>query len=96
MNTTIKVDEDFIPVIKEYPGFGELTTGSSDPNRILFTALSMLNNPLINQFLLDCKLKLKDRMTGTAIFPREGMDLLDGAVYSAPVENAVAPAKENV
>jgi len=63
------------PTIKEYPGFGELTIGTSDANKVIVTALCMLDDPRINQFFLDNKLKMTDRITKTAIFPREGMSL---------------------
>jgi len=79
--------EVLTPVIKEYPGIGELVTGSNDPNKVLFTALCMLNDPTINQYLLDCRLRLADRITKTVIFPREGMSLPEGQVFSAPAEN---------
>jgi len=69
------------PTIKEYSGFGELTIGTSDANKVIVTALCMLNDPLINQFFLDNKLKMVDRITKTRIFPREGMFLPDG-VYT--------------
>ena len=74
------------PTIKEYPDFGELTIGISDPTMISFTALCMLNDPQINQFLLDNKLRMSDRVTKTKIFPREGMALPEG-IYTEPTEN---------
>lgn len=74
------------PTIKEYPGFGELTIGTSDANKIIVTALCMLDNPQVNQFFLDNKLRMSDRITKTRIFPREGMSLPEG-VYTEPTEN---------
>lgn len=66
------------PKIKNYPGFGEITLGTSSHERIIFTALCMLNNPQVNQYLLDHQLKLIDNLTKTRIFPREDMTLPDG------------------
>lgn len=86
--------EENIPIVKSYSGFGELVTGGSDATRVILTAICMLNDPQVNQYLLDCKLRLSDRLTKTAIFPREGMSLPDGNVYVS-VENASTPAVEN-
>lgn len=86
--------EETIPVVKSYPGFGELVTGGSDPTRVMLTALCMLNDPQVNQYLLDCRLRLSDRFTKTAIFPREGMSLPDGNAYVS-VEATSASVVEN-
>ena len=67
------------PKIKEYPGFGELIIGSSDTNKVLLTAICMLDNPRVNQYFLDNKLKMVDRITKTKIFPREGMSVPEGS-----------------
>lgn len=77
------------PKIKEYPNFGELTIGSSDVTKVIVTALCMLDHPLVNQYFLDNKLKLTDRITKTKIFPREGMRLLEG-VYHEPKEEQLS------
>lgn len=83
-----RAGEDRIPSVQEFEGFGELTVGGSvaggDVNRLVFTALAMLNHPLINSFLLANKVKMSDRITKTRIFPRPGMSLLDG-VYEEEV-----------
>jgi hypothetical protein len=86
--------EEGIPVVKSYPSFGELVTGGSDVTRVMLTALCMLNDPQVNEYLLDCKLRLSDRLTKTAIFPREGMSLPAGNVYVS-AENNTASLVEN-
>ena len=73
--------EDKIPVLKNYEGFGDLIVGRSADIKVLITALCMLDHPLVNQYLLDNKLKLSDRITKTSVFPREGMSLPNGQVY---------------
>lgn len=79
-------NEDNIPKVQEFEGFGELTVGGSvasgDITRVLFTVIAMLNDPTVNSFLLANKLKMTDRVTKTKIFPREGMALPNGEVYS--------------
>jgi len=89
-------DGEEIPVVKDYEGFGELVTGSSDPTRVILTALCMLNDPKVNSYLLDCKLKMSDRITKTQIFPRAGMPLSDGSVFVPPVENPASAPEEEV
>lgn len=69
------------PQVKNYPGIGELVVTGGDPIRVMLTALCMLNNPQVNGFFLDNKLKMSDRLTKTQIFPREGMALPDGQTY---------------
>ncbi len=85
--------EDNIPTIQEFEGFGELTVGGSaaggDSGRVLFIAVAMLNNPLVNSYFLAQKLKLSDRMTKTKIFPRDGMALPNGETYSEPQEEVI-------
>ncbi len=76
--------EDNIAKIVRYPGIGELTVGGG--REVLWVALCMLNDPLVNQYLLDNKLVLKDRMTKTSVFPREGMALPFGEVYEEEKE----------
>ena len=79
--------DEKIPSVENFPGVGELTVGGTvaggDTTRILFTALALADNPVVNQYLLANKLKLTDRMTGTQIFPREGMALPGGEVFSS-------------
>lgn len=93
--------EDTIPIIQMFEGIGELTVGGSaaggDSGRVLFIAVAMLNDPLVNSYFLAQKLKLSDRMTKTKIFPREGMALPNGETYSVPpVEATELPeAQEN-
>ena len=97
-----KTDEDIIPTIQEFEGFGELTVGGSvasgDTSRVVFTALSMLNHPIVNSYFLAQKLKLSDRMTKTNIFPRDGMALPNGETYSEPQEEVLElpEVQENV
>jgi hypothetical protein len=80
--------EDAIPVIQEFEGFGEITAGGSvaggDVNRILFISLALLNHPIVNSYLLANKVKVTDRTTKTEIFPRDGMSLQGGEVFSVP------------
>ncbi len=97
-----KANEDSIPTIQMFEGFGELTVGGSasggDTNRVLFTALAMLNYPMVNSYFLAQKLKLSDRMTKTRIFPRDGMALLNGETFSEPQEEVLElpETQENV
>jgi hypothetical protein len=77
-------DVDSVPIIKNYEGLGDLVVGRTADTRVVIIALCMLNNPLVNQYLLDNKLKLSDRITKTAVFPREGMALPNGEVYTVP------------
>jgi hypothetical protein len=88
-----KSNEDVIPTIQEFEGFGELTVGGSasggDSTRVVFTALAMLNDPLVNSYFLAQKLKLSDRMTKTRIFPRDGMALPNGETYTVPQEEVI-------
>ena len=64
---------------------GELTVGGGSANpQFLVTALCVLNNPDLNYFFLVNKVKFKDRLTGTQIFPRDGMALPNGEVYKSP------------
>ena len=83
-----KKNEDTIPTVQYFKGIGDLTVGGSasggDATRMLFNALAMLNNPMVNSYLLAQKLKLSDRMTKTKIFPRDGMALPNGESYSEP------------
>jgi len=97
-----KTDEDSIPTIQMFEGFGELTVGGSvsggDTTRVVFTALAMLNDPLVNSYFLAQKMKMSDRMTKTRIFPRDGMVLPNGETYSEPQEEVLElpEAQENV
>ncbi len=88
-----KADDDSIPTIQMFEGFGELTVGGSvsggDSTRVVFTALAMLNDPMVNSYFLAQKLKLSDRMTKTRIFPRDGMALLNGETFSEPQEEVL-------
>ncbi len=64
---------------------GELTVGAGSVDyRFYLTALCVLNHPDVNNFFLKNKLKFKDRLTGTQIFPRDGMALPNGEVYKTP------------
>lgn len=76
------VDDVKVEVISP---IGELTIGRGSVDaKFLLTALSILNNPHLNYFLLVNKVKLRDRLTGTVIFPREGMLLPGNKFYKAP------------
>ncbi len=70
--------------IENFEGIGEITIGVGSDKHILTTAIVLLNHPEINKFLLLQKLRLSDRITKTKIFPREGMVLPDGEVYTEP------------
>lgn len=98
MSSFTGLREDLIPKVQEFEEFGELTVGGSvaagDINRVIFTSLSMLNNPTINAFLLANKVKMSDRITKTRIFPREGMALPDGKVYEEVEEEKLELPKE--
>jgi hypothetical protein len=79
--------EDTLPTIKTYEGFGDLVSGRGKEGYVMFVAICMLDHPLVNQYLLDNNVKFSDRITKTQIFPREGMALPGGVVYSAPAKN---------
>lgn len=90
-----RAGEETTPVIRTYEGFGELVVGSNDVNKVVFTCLCLLNHPQVNQFLLDSKLVLKDRITKTAIFPRDGMALSNGQTYVSPkIVDVVLPSQD--
>ncbi len=75
---------DDIRVEKIEP-FGELAVGGGSANaQFLLTSLCILDNPNLNYFFLVNKLRLRDRMTKTEIFPRDGMALPNGEVYTSP------------
>ena len=64
---------------------GELVVGTGKSDfRFYLTALCVLNHPDVNNFLLKNKVKFTDRLTGTKIFPRDGMALPNGEVYQSP------------
>jgi hypothetical protein len=94
----MRANEDIIPEIKEFEGVGELTVGGTvaggDANRVIFTALSIANDPAVNSYLLANKVKLTDRVTKTKIFPREGMALPNGEIYHLPEEVTELPAEK--
>jgi hypothetical protein len=70
---------------EEVPPLGEITVGGvSADTKFLVTALCILNNPDLNHFFLVNRVKFKDRLTGTQIFPRNGMALPNGEVYKSP------------
>ena len=77
-------------LVKKYEGIGELVVGGSELPRIIVTAICMLNNPTVNQYFLDGQLNLKDRITKTRIFPRDGMALPNGQTYTSPVVEEVS------
>ncbi len=75
---------DALKVVTVAP-IGELTVGAgSADSRFYLTALCILDNPDVNNFFLLNKLKFKDRLTGTQIFPRDGMALPNGESYKTP------------
>jgi len=71
-------------IIENIEPFGELVMGVGSNWHIILTALCAIDNPNANKFLLGQKLKMSDRITKTQIFPRDGMALPDGEVYSEP------------
>ena len=84
--------------IEEFEGFGEITVGGTSSNwYLIVVALCLQDSPQVNKFLLANKLKIVDRMTKTRIFPRDGMALPNGEVYTAPEEEEVLtlPDTEN-
>ena len=89
MNTFESKNEQ-VKLVKTYEGIGELVVGGSDLTRVIVTALCMVNNPTVNQYFLDGQLNLKDRITKTRIFPRDGMALPNGQTYVAPVVEEVS------
>ena len=70
--------------IEHFENIGDITIGVGTNWHIIATALCVLNDPNVNKFLLANKLKITDRITKTKIFPREGMSLPNGQVYSEP------------
>lgn len=69
---------------------GELTVGGTDRiERVLIAALANMNDPYVNEVLLAYKVRFSDRFTKTRIFPREGMSLPNGEVYSEPPKEEV-------
>ena len=56
--------------------------GTADINRVVITALANLNSPEVNEVLLAFKVRLKDRITGTTVFPRNGMVLPGGLTHT--------------
>ena len=76
--------------VEEFEGFGEITVGGSSDNwRLIITAMSLLDHPLLNKFFLANKLKLSDRITKTKMFPRVGMSLPNGEVYKDTEEEVI-------
>lgn len=70
--------------VEKIEPLGELAVGGGSANaQFLLTALCILDDPNLNKFFLVNKLKLRDRLTKTEIFPREGMALPNGEVYTA-------------
>lgn len=97
-----RANEKMIPTVQKFEGVGELTVGGTvaggDVNRVVFTTLALLNDPMVNSYLLANKVRLQDRMTKTMIFPREGMALPHGEVFSKPQEEVpeLSVEQENV
>lgn len=92
--STFKGKNEYTPIVRNYEGVGELAVGGSDVQKILATALCLLNHPVVNQYFLDGKLRLQDRITKTRIFPREGMALPNGQTYTAPVVEEVSVSNQ--
>jgi len=82
-----------IPIVKNYEGIGELVVGGGDATRTIVVALCLLDHPVVNQYLLDNKLKIQDRLTKTRIFPREGMSLPNGETFVPPTVNVNEESK---
>ena len=70
--------------IENFEGIGEITIGVGSNWHIIAVALCLLDHPQVNKFLLAQQLKLEDRITKTKIFPREGMALPGGEIYTEP------------
>jgi hypothetical protein len=70
--------------VEHFEGIGDLTIGVGSNWHIIAVALCLLNDPKINKFFLFQKLRLNDRITKTRIFPRDGMALPNGEVYTEP------------
>lgn len=81
-----KVTQKILPLkMENIAPIGELMVGGSSADyKLYLTALCILDNPNVNNFFLHNKLKFKDRLTGTVIFPREGMVLPNGQTYAVP------------
>jgi hypothetical protein len=73
--------------IENFEGIGEITIGVGSNWYIIAISLCILNHPQVNKFLLAQQLNLSDRLTKTKIFPREGMALPDGEVYTELTTN---------
>lgn len=69
---------------------GEMTVGgTSDVNRVIMLALANMNDPFVNEVLLAFQVKFSDRFTKTRVFPRNGMALPNGEVYTEKVVEPV-------
>ncbi len=75
------------PQVVDIEGIGEIMAGHGSSNSIIVAALCMLNDPRINKYFLASQLKLDDRVTGTRVFPREGMLLPDGEIHVTKTED---------
>jgi len=75
---------DNIKVEKIAP-LGELAVGGGSVSaQFLLTSLCILDDPNLNHYFLVNQVKLQDRLTKTRIFPRDGMALPNGEVYTSP------------
>ena len=72
--------------LENFEGIGEITIGVGSNAHMTFVALSLLNDPQVNKFLLAQKLKLEDRITKTKIFPRKNMALPNGEFYKEIIQ----------
>ncbi len=75
------------PVIVDLEGIGEVVGGQhGNATLTLVVAMCALNNPQVNKYFLASNLKVSDRLTGTKVFPREGMSLPVGETYVEETE----------
>lgn len=84
-----KITEDAdAPQIKvvDIEGIGEVMVGHGDAQATLMLVDCARNDPTTNQILLASNLKFTDRITGTKIFPREGMAMPEGKSYIEKVK----------
>jgi len=75
------------PTVIDIEGIGEVVAGHGNATTTLVVGMCALNNPQVNQYFLASNLHLSDRLTGTQIFPRDGMSMPDGGSYVEKTED---------
>ena len=78
--------DDKVPAVLNFEGIGEIMVSHGNATTALAVAMCLLNNPNVNKYFLASNLKLDDRLTGTRIFPREGMSLPEGETFNEKEE----------